>query len=528
MSKNFKKIIALILAVITVFGVTSVAVCAAADKTVPVLYITGYGSELYSDADSFKSEKIYPTGVDVGATIKEALVPCLAELAAGAFSGDYDKYCDTVYDVVAPMFDKIRLAPDGTAKDGSGRNATGFSNPLKLFNYLGFDHYFFYDWRLSPYTVIENATEGNSLDDAIDFLLSKNAGTSKVNLIGRCYGANVLSTYLAIKGDEVLEKVNKASFFIPSTEGIGLIGAFFSGRIDINAEYLDDYVTELMKYMDLIEDSTVKNFIDMMLAVFEQASLLNLGTEKLQELLDNIRDNLIPRLVRATYGSFPSFWAMVPDEYFADAVEFVYNTDELKAEYAGTIELITRYNEEVQKNSRANITALSEDIDICVIAKYNLPSAPLFGKSNPTGDAIAETKLASFGATCADYGTTLSEEYIANMSEEAKAYLSPDLKIDASTCILPDKTWFIKNSYHDHFTDIYHDLIRAFFNGDNVTVTTNEEYPQFLDAQVDGVTLVAATKDKDSIKKSENDKRITLLFKFLNVLIDLLIKLFNK
>ena len=114
------------------------------------------------------------------------------------------------------------------------------------------------------------------------------------------------------------------------------------------------------------------------------------------------------------------------------------------------------------------------------------------------------------------------------MSEEAKAYLSPDLKIDASTCILPDKTWFIKNSYHDHFTDIYHDLIRAFFNGDNVTVTTNEEYPQFLDAQVDGVTLVAATKDKDSLKKSENDKRITLLFKFLNVLIDLLIKLFNK
>ncbi len=527
MSKNFKKIIALILTVITVFGVTSVAVSAAAEKKVPVLYITGYGSELYADANSQKSEKIYPVSTDVGATIKEALAPCLTELAMGAFSGDYDKYCDTLYDVIAPIFDEIRLAPDATVKDGSGRNPIGYSNPLRLFPYLGFDHSFFYDWRLSPYSVIENSNDGNSLEETIDFLL-KAKGADKVNIIGRCFGANVLSTYLAAMDEEALKKINKVSFFIPSTEGIGLIGAFFSGRIEINAEYLDDYVTELMKYIELVEDSTVKDFLDMMLAVMEQATLLDLGTEKLQALIDNIKENLFPRLIRATYGSFPSFWAMVPDEYFADAVEFIYNTDELKEEYAGTIELIERYNTEVQKPSRENILNIKDKIDVSIIAKYNLPAAPVFGESVPTSDAIAETKYASFGATCADYGTTLSEEYIANMSEDDKAYLSPDLKIDASTCVLPDKTWFIKNSYHDHFTDVYHNLIRAFFNGEDVTVTTYEEYPQFLDAHIDGEELVPATKDKDSVAKTESDKRVSLLFKFLNLIIEFFIKLFNK
>ncbi|MBQ1243151.1 MAG: hypothetical protein IIX98_02115 [Clostridia bacterium] len=522
-----KKLLSLILALLMIFACTSVAF--AAEEKYPVIYIPGYGSDLYAEKGNKNSELIYPTGADVGAIVKEAIAPCLKELALAIATGDYDKYCDELYNAVHPIYEDLVLAPDGMPKDNSGRG----DNPNSVWlDYSRFSHgetYFAYDWRLSPEYCAEQ------LVDRINIVLKK-TGAKKVSIVARCFAGNILSAYLQNHSDHAKAKVNDAVLFIPSTEGINLIGALFAGKIDIVAENLDTYAESFLKYEAVIEDTAVRDLVVVMVSILEQAKALNLGTDALQKLIDEIKDNLIPRLVRRTYGSFPSFWSMVPTEYLEDAIAFVYNTPELQEEYKGTIDKARSYNSNVMLNARSCIKELNGDIDISVISKYNLPLMPVFADCKPTSDGIAETEYTSFGATVADFGKTLSADYIASISEVNKKFLSPDNMIDASTCALPEKTWFIKNSYHDHFPASIDKLIEAILTTD-IDVFSNELYPQFLDAAVTAETIVPIEKSEtevtpddgnDETNKTEKENWFDILRRFIDSIINFFKGLFTK
>ncbi len=517
MFNKSKKIIAVILTVVTLFGMCSMAATAAEKAEYPVIYLTGYGQQIFTEKGNHNSEMLYPTGVDVAERVKENVAPVLMELALGSATGDYSSYCDALYNSIAPVYDELRLNPDGTVKDNSGTWNNSYS---MSYGKYGMIHYS-YDWRLSPVTLAEG------LDEAIDKVLLKYK-TDKVNLVGRCYGANIISAYLELYADDAEQKVNKVVYYVPSTMGIGLVGAVFSGDITLNSNNTEIYAKEMMDYLEVMEDGLVKDFLLVMLSVFDQAQILGFGTDKLQQLFNNIKDDLLPRLIRDSYGSFLSFWSMVPDEYLADAVDFVYNTDELKAEYTGSIALIEQYNETVQKDAVAKTAAQGEKFDICVISKYNLPSAPVFGKANPTGDGIAEVIYTSFGATAAKYGSKLSGSYIGAMDEEALRFLSADEKIDASTCALPETTWFIKNNYHDNFPESVDALMNEFFTTEGMTVFTNEEYPQYLDAAGDGETLTPVVgTDKELPKPGSDADKFAMLFEFIKFAVKLLFEIFK-
>lgn len=519
-----KKILSLVLAVLLIFASASVAF--AADEKYPVIYISGYGTALYSEKGNMKSEIIYPTGADVGAIVKEAIAPCLKELATAVLTDNYDKYCDELYNAVHPIYEDLVLAPDGTPKDNSGKGENPTSVHLDYRRFSGGETSFHYDWRLSPETCADE------LRERVDVVLKK-TGAKKVNIVARCLAGNVLSAYLQNHSEHAKAKVNDAVLFIPSTEGINLIGALFSGKIEIVSENLDTFADSILKYEEIIEDTAVRDLVVVMVSVLEQAKALNLGTDTLQKLVDKIKDNLIPRLVRRTYGSFPSFWAMVPTEYLEDAIAFVYNTPELQEEYKGTIEKARSYNSNVAVNARACIKELSDDISISVISKYNLPLMPVFADCEPTSDGIAETEYTSFGATVADYGKTLSADYIVSISEENKKFLSPDNMIDASTCALPERTWFIKNSYHDHFPSSIDKLIETILTTD-MDVFSNELYPQYLDAEVTADDLVPVEKSEteeapdDNKKETEKEKWFDILKRFIQSIINFFKSLFTK
>ena len=77
----------------------------------------------------------------------------------------------------------------------------------------------------------------------------RETGAPKVNIVARCLGGNVLSAYLQYDPNAV-DKVETAVFYIPSTEGIGLFGQLFSGKLDITTDNLNTYVEEnLMKFI---------------------------------------------------------------------------------------------------------------------------------------------------------------------------------------------------------------------------------------------------------------------------------------
>lgn len=521
MNKKIVKLISLILSTLLVFAVMAPLSLAAENQkeNCPVIYISGYGQPLYKEKGKINSEQIYPVKVDLEATVKEAIAPFLTELANGYATGNWDKYCDEIYNAVAPIFEDIVLAPDGTVKDNSG---SGYGYNAKHFYYHRFsggEVNLIYDWRLSPETAAEELSR--LVND-----VTKNRG-EKVNIIARCFAGNILSSYLQ-NDPTAADKINKVIFFIPSTEGLNLIGSIFSGEIELTAESIDTYAEEILKYKKVIEDPVIADFLTVMLTIFEQATILDLGMDFLQDGLENIKNNIIPRLIRATYGSFPSFWSMVPDEYLESAIEFVYNTPELKEEYEGTIAKARSYHNNVQVNSRKNLISLSDKIDISVVSKYNLPLPPLFAGCNKMSDGVAETCYTSFGATAADYGKTLSADYIANMSEEDKKFLSPDEKIDASTCLFPEKTWFIKNSYHDHFPSSIDVLLEEILTTD-MNVFSDEKYPQYLDAEVEGITLTPVKgKDKEIPAPGSDEAKFNMLFKFILTILEFFKRLFAK
>ena len=516
-----RKIISLTLCLLLVCGMAMpMASAAEKNKSYPVVYVTGYGPNIFAEKGNTNSEIYWPTSEDVGAIVKEAIAPCLIELASGIATGNFDKYCDELYNAIHPIYENIVLAPDGTPKDNSGRGENPKSVHLDYSSFSGGKAIFPYDWRLSP------ETSADELDAYIDTVLAK-TGAEKVNIIARCLGGNVASAYLQNYAD-ASEKVSEIVMIVPSTEGINMIGALFSGQIEIDAAALDEYAEEFFKYEAVIEDPAIRDFITVMLSVLEQGRVLGMGTDLLQKLIDEIKDNLVPRLIRRSYGSFPSFWAMVPAEYLDAAVDFVYNTPELKEEYAGTIEKAYSFRDNVMVNARDCMTELSDEIDISILSKYNLPVMPVFPDCYNTSDGTAETYLTSFGATTADFNKTLSADYISAMSEDDKKFLSADEKIDASTCVLPEKTWFLKNSYHDHFPTNLDMLIETIFTTEDMTVFTDSDYPQFLDAGESDEYFVPVT-EKDAEVPADDSKEglFDMLYRFVKAIIQMIMKLFS-
>ena len=76
------------------------------------------------------------------------------------------------------------------------------------------------------------------------------------------------------------------------------------------------------------------------------------------------------------------------------------------------------------------------------------------------------------------YGKTLGEDYQQAKYGETNL-ISPDNKIDASTCLFPFNTWFIKGLDHAQKNEDYHKVLAAVAYGD-LDVYSDDEYPQYL------------------------------------------------
>ena len=97
-------------------------------------------------------------------------------------------------------------------------------------------------------------------------------------------------------------------------------------------------------------------------------------------------------------------------------------------------------------------------------------------------DGEVAVKDSSFGATCAPNGEVFSKEYLnAAKKSGTDGYISPDKKIDASTCRYPDRTWFVKNCSHNNIHTITRILQLAFLrSGGTLTVHDDSTLPQYF------------------------------------------------
>lgn len=520
-----KKFISVILTAIILLSIASPAACAVSSGGItqtPVIFIRGASRNLYESDEVISDEtRIFPLDVDLGAHISNVLKPCLEALAMGFVTDNFDSYCDELYNACAPLYENVILDKNGEASDGSGdgTNVYKFDRPRKTSDYGLWDYDFGFDLRLSPLEIADD------LKIYID-LVKEATGKDKVALVGRCFGGNVISAYLEKYTEHAIENVETVIMYISSTVGVDFIGALFAGKIELNPDNVDRFVEYVSNDMGVIEDKDMQSLITATVDLLNYAKVLGLGTDALQYIIDNVKDNLVPRLALASYGTFPSYWSMVPTEYFDDAKTMIFSGKE--DEYAGLIAKIDEYHNTVQLNYKETMLYLdSKGVSINVIAKYNLPVIPLYEGADAQSDFIAETRDVTFGATTAPLDETLSEDYIASL-EDTK-YVSPDLKIDASTCLFPDRTWFIKDLYHFDFPVTCNSLLAAIVNSNGqLTVFDDEAYPQYLvyDTEADTLTPVTGT-DKERPEKGSNEERFSILIRFFTAIMNFFTKLFN-
>ncbi len=514
-----KKIISLLLCFIMIFSFAVPVIAAEEEPEYPTVYVIGaHKNDIYNA----KGETIYPLDVDLGESIKGALLPCLEKLAVGMLTDDYTEYVEEFNSAMAPIYEELILDKDGNVSNGSYTrfHYTKENFPAKSSGFGIWDYRFWYDWRTSP------TVTAYELKDCIDRVI-KATKKDKVQIIGRCYGANVIAAYLELYKDHAKKYVSDVCYYSSSVKGIDFMSALFSGDIYLDDKSINNFLDYYISEKDVINDEAAGELIVTLAEILQQVQVLGLSGDALMSFIDMFIDDLMPVILRNSYGGWLSYWSMVTPEKYEKARDYVFGTDELKKEYAGFIAKADDFYYKVQLNAESTMKELhNAGINFYNFTKYNFPEIPLYEGARTQGDADTSVFRQSFGGTAADYNTVFSEDYLSKVSPQNRKYISPDLKIDASTCLFPDRTWFVKDLHHDFFgplQSISMELMRY-----DMTVD-NERLPQF-------VTFVGETEDTngknliptigtDEDAERVHDDIIHSTFRFIKALIRLFINI---
>ncbi len=505
---KLRKIVSLMLAVIMLsscFG----AVFASADVVdpnepleswnydhLPQIYVQGFESKwVYFKDDPEHKSLLFPVDTD---------------RLLGNFM-NYSKYANEavekkdprlayniVYGAMWDSFGPTALKPDGiTMQD----EVTVDPDELRFTPADG-EYTFKYDARLDPVDI------AHTLHTYIGWV-KQHSGQDKIELVGSSYGTSVVVAYLALYGWEDFDSV---VLCVPSLEGVNFVGQLFSGSFDFKPDAVEAFVS------GMIADETVH----LLLSVMNELGMLDVLLALLVEPALNIAVmNALDDIIHDIFATHPAMWAFVEDRYFYDALEHVYGDDwdQPTEEYHQLIEKVVYFHEEIKTKDREIIQeAVDSGLHFNVISKYNKAPFPFSEDGNFTGDGFVALSNASLGATCAMNGETLPDDYTQAKYPETN-YISPDRVIDASTCLLPDNTWFIKDLAHGEKPDYYYQMINRILYED-LDVHTSETLPQFV--KNTGDAIVPLTEEEPEPEMSLFEKIIALFKNLFNMLIDAL------
>ncbi len=495
-----KKNISLLLALLMLCSVMALPASAASEKheKTPIIFIAGSsvdicdaeGNEISTGFDVLTDDD-KGDGISKEAIIESTMNILLPFVMEGLPEDKWDNYGDALYEELAPIWDETQLGGDGNAKYGTGVSAAEIAQWDKNANVdhgkdgkFGLNDYKFrYDWRLSPYDHVDR------LHEYIKTII-ETTGCSQVALVGRCLGGNIITAYLDEYGSEKL--VKKVVYDEVMSNGSSTINDCFSGQIELNDKNIQAYLLASEYYGKMGEGLDISGVNDIVLEIAErtydlmaQVGAMGSVFGSVEELYNRLYKEFMPAILKATgIGTWASYWTSVCDKDFDTALNLIFGEEgsEERAEFAGLVDKIITLRERIIKprelKGEENLYKKFEKdygVEIGVIAGYGLPIPPLGVNSDDNGDIVVDTKNASFGATVAGLFDTLSQDYIdERVAAGYGAYISPDKKIDASTCLFPKTTWFIKNKHHDTFGEIQA-LAEYFTQYTNVTADGNSK-----------------------------------------------------
>ncbi len=492
MKKIIRKILSVTLCLTLIvtsfaFSLSTSASDTAPGTDIPLIYVMGQGSGLVRDNPDGTKERIYAIDIPEG-YIEDAVKENIDVFALAVLTQQWDDFCDVLYEKMTPLFTEIKLDENGNTTDNSRVDWTWSRNSISTYKPNGkypTEQYFFeYDWRLDPYEIAD------TLHAYIEDVMAV-TGATEVALLGRCLGACVTAAYMEkYDGEYISDYILYAS---------ALNGAEFCSKAFCGELYLDSDGVERFVYdLDLFgTDETLNELLKAFVTVFNDTYGLDIAMWSINNVYPNIYLDIVPRILRDTYGSFPGYWSMVGHEDYEKAKETVFYGADMD-KYANFIEKIDNYHYNVQVKAPELFEKwTNQGVNIANVTKYGYQTVPVVEDADAIGEDVCNVTEASMGAYTATINTVFNDTYLAAAKENGTdRYISPDKQIDASTCVLPNTTWFIKNLTHKNFPTDINNLFDYIINTEDVTVFTDtEKYPQYLVYNEETSSIVPMTED---------------------------------
>ncbi len=545
-----KKIISVVIAVLMIFTVMAPAASAAnAVEKVPIIYIRGNGEQLYysdgtelvasfEDLD-FSSEE---SGIDKEVIIETCVNILKPFVLEGMIFDNWDNYGRAIYDELSPLFPDAGLDENGNPKNGTGLLESDIDfcdNKLahSAWEFKNDRQYDFrYDWRLSPYDHLDR------LHSFITNIMTA-TGAKQVALYGRCLGGGLLMAYLKEYGH--LGHIKNVMFSDILSNETTVISKAFSGQIEFDAKLVERYAGQLdfcgrvgqgvgFVFSDLLNEIVIRT-----MDFFNQINVTDKALDGVEELYNKLYKALIPAACHAIgFATQVNYWTCVAEEDMDAALNLLFGEEgsELRTKYAGLIAKIQRYRENVSKDLDAFYKGLEKNnIHYGFIAKYGFLNAPFTEDADLPSDALVSLTHATYGATTAKIGKTLSDSYIdARIAEGNGRYISADKQVDLSTAISPETTWVFKNAHHNVF-DTYSGLIKGFLNGTNETVDSLTDGNNFMMYDYDTNTYAPLTEENNCelefmtrpTEEPTTETRFVSFMRFFTMILNFFTKLFK-
>ena len=457
-TKILALILSLVLLLTPVLTVSAAAEATVPPKDIPMIDVHGFMSaHIYKDKDDPSQGYIWDWSQEEILDLIKTALPIIAKYFV---LDDWDGMANAILPLVLDFFDGCILEPDGSP---AGNTGVEFEYPdpstIKPNSVVDFS----YDWRLDP---LDSAAK---LNDFIDYVLEC-SGCEQVTLTCHSLGGVVTTSYISTYGDS---KIRSVCYNTTAVYGETYTGELLSGQMVLTSDaiqYYLEYAFEGMEYEKLLNGIiSVANGLGLMDFI---CNFGNVALEKLSPVL-------LPEIVVPLFAGMPSIWAMVPDEYVDASREYVFNEvyKDSKIDRSGLIEKLDNYDETVRAHKTETLQKLNEDANLYVLSRYGYSTIPIVPSYTRLTDSVVDTKYSSFGATTAEYRSTLTEEQLQNADPR---YVSPDKMIDATTCLFPDQTWFFRDFPHAANSPLEEMIETLLYTPFQATVETYEEYPQFM------------------------------------------------
>ncbi|MBQ6268467.1 MAG: hypothetical protein IJK64_11940 [Clostridia bacterium] len=435
----------------------------------PVILVAGYSSSsMYCGDDPETGEQVW--GVDVDEILQQVLGH-IAEIGRGLGAltlGNAKVIADTVGNAVVEMYGDLACNPDGTsvnnihtyasaAKDVNSANILAAYPDGDILRhetvieqeiaaYIGYENIYHFqcDFRMGQLACAEG------LDALVEDVLAY-TGKDRVNIFAVSHGGQTVSTYLALYGYK--NHVHNAVLTVPAIGGAALAYDPLADKVKLDEECLIRFIehgNQLEEDYDWLVKAQQLGFLDDIIHYF------------IPYLLD----------VLEYWGSM---WDFLPPEYYEEVKAKLLDP----VESARLIALSDEYHYQVQPTVAEKFRECQENgTNILILAGTGHPAVTGLQESS---DAIITVK-SSTGATCAPIGQRFADGYTQINDCGGKYKVSPAMDIDASTCYLPDHTWFVDGLFHgmtlwDDYTRVL--MVKMTVTDTITDVYADPAYPQF-------------------------------------------------